>query len=117
MVTNLSEQTILICSRCCGASEARHLKAALTGHVPSGTKFRAVDCLAGCDFPPVIGLQGAGKASYLFGAISTPQEIAGFAEFSLQYADSKTGWTSSTERPVALQDKTLARLPALFIGR
>ncbi|WP_293574204.1 DUF1636 family protein [Phaeobacter sp.] len=107
------EQTLLICSRCHGSRAARQLKSALSQQVASGTRFRAVDCLAGCDFPPAVALQAPDKASYLFGGIGSAEEISALAAFSHQYADSDSGWTSNSERPAALDGKALARLPAL----
>ena len=111
-----SDLFILICTRCGGAEAAGQMRAALAADCAEATVFRAVDCLAGCDHPPAVGIQAPGKASYLFGSIATPQDVRAIAEFSHQYAQSDTGWTNSTQRPAALADKTLARLPALREG-
>jgi predicted metal-binding protein len=113
IMSETADHTILICSTCEGPDRARAMKEALKSHVPEGVRFRAVDCLAGCDFPPAVGFQAQGKATYLFGKIATAQAVQGIAAFAHQYCDSDTGWTNSTQRPSALSDKTLARIPAL----
>lgn len=89
------------------------MRATLASGVPLNVTFRAVDCLAGCDHPIAVGVQGQGKAAYLFGGIETDEDIDAIGEFALQYHDCCDGWSSSTDRPAALRDKTLARLPAL----
>lgn len=108
-----TETIILICTRCGGQDAASAMRAELAPHCAEGTRFRAVDCLAGCDFPPTVGVQAAGKASYLFGTIATSEDLSAIAAFSHQFAASDTGWTNSTQRPPALSGKTLARLPAI----
>lgn len=69
--------------------------------------------MAGCDRPATVGFQADGKASYLFGDIEGPSDLTALAEFAHQYQKSDTGWTSATDRPATLYEKTLARLPAL----
>jgi predicted metal-binding protein len=108
-----SEHLILICSTCEGPEHARALRNALKSDVPDGVNFRAVDCLAGCESSPTVGFQAHEKATYLFGKIQTPEDIQGIADFAHQYCASENGWTNSTQRPRALRDKTLARIPAL----
>ena len=87
------------------------MRAALTARLPTGFTIRPVDCMAGCDHPVAVGFQAPGKATYLFGPIAGDEDIAAIAEFAHQYDAHETGWTSATERPRALYDKTLARLP------
>ncbi len=103
---------ILICATCRGNEDAARVRAALSKDLPAGYGFRAVDCMAGCDHPMTVGFQAAGKASYLFGGIETADDVQALGRFAIQFRQSRTGWTSSTERPAALSDKTLARLPA-----
>lgn len=69
--------------------------------------------MAGCDHPVAVGFQAPGKASYLFGRIETQADERALTDFAAQYQASATGWTSATDRPAALYEKTLARLPAL----
>lgn len=105
--------SLLICTTCEGPARANRLRASLAGRLPDGFAIHPVDCMAGCDHPVTVGFQAPGKASYLFGPIRDEAALAALAEFAQQYADHPTGWTSSTQRPQALADKTLARLPGI----
>ena len=113
MAQQTDQYTILICTKCRGTDVASRMRADLAECVPSGFTFRAVDCMAGCDNPATVGFQATGKATYVFGDIEGDKDIAALATFAHQYQQSETGWTSATERPVALSTKTLARIPAL----
>jgi predicted metal-binding protein len=88
------------------------LKAALSADVSQKFSLRPVDCMAGCERPATVGFQAAGKATYLFGDIESPDDIRALAQFAQQYLTSDTGWTCAGDRPAALYDKTLARIPA-----
>lgn len=103
--------SILICATCEGPGKASSLRSALVPQLPDGFVVRPVDCMAGCDRPVTVGVQASGKASYLFGSLQSAAEIEALADFAHQYAAHRTGWTSASERPAALSDKTLARLP------
>ncbi|MEM1317325.1 MAG: DUF1636 family protein [Pseudomonadota bacterium] len=107
------EHTILICTKCRGVEAAAAMRGALTEDLPLGFGFRAVNCMAGCDHPIAVGLQAHGKATYLFGPIDDDDAVAAIGEFAHQYQQSGDGWTSATDRPAALYEKTLARLPGL----
>ncbi|EEE35642.1 conserved hypothetical protein [Rhodobacteraceae bacterium KLH11] len=85
----------------------------LTAKLPSGFAIRGVPCMAGCAHPGTVGFQAVGKAQYLFGDIQTVPEVDALAQFAQQYLDSPDGWTNATERPLALSDKTLSRLPRI----
>ena len=110
-----TDHYILICATCQGRDAAAGLRGALAGRLPDGYAFRAVDCLAGCDRPLAVGFQASGKASYLFGDIDSPEDIAALSDFAAQYKDSASGWTCASDRPPALYTKTLARLPGLTL--
>ncbi|MCI5096908.1 MAG: DUF1636 domain-containing protein [Rhodobacteraceae bacterium] len=112
-MTDTTDHCILFCTTCRGPADARLLKASLAADVSRNYSLRPVDCMAGCERPATVGFQAAGKATYLFGDIETPQDIRALAQFAQQYLDSDTGWTCAGERPAALYDKTLARIPAL----
>lgn len=75
-----------------------------------------VACMAGCDRPCTVGFHGQGKASYLFGDMETPQDIADLATFARQYATLQDGWCSSVDRPGKLRKTTLARIPATLFS-
>lgn len=118
-MANCSETTdhiLLICTKCRGAEAASALRASMTKALPASFTIRAVNCMAGCDRKPAMGLQAAGKATYLFGEIDGPDDVAAIIEFAHQYDSSEDGWTSATDRPAALYEKTLARMPALRLG-
>ena len=106
-----TKHRLLICTKCQGHEVAARFREALQPKLPKSFSVRAVECLAGCDFPTAIGYQAEGKASYLFGGIDSDEIIDAIVEFAHQYEESDNGWTSSAERPLALYDKTLARLP------
>ncbi len=108
-----ADHTILICTKCRGADEANRLRKALAPDLPAGYALRGVNCMAGCDYPCAVGFQADGKATYLFGDITSVEDIAAIGEFAWQFLESRDGWTSAGERPAALYNKTLARLPAL----
>lgn len=112
-MTETADHFILICTTCRGQGAADKIRAALSADLPQSYAFRAVDCMAGCDRPATVGFQAVGKASYLFGDIATQADLSALTLFAGQYRHSATGWTSATERPAALFDKTLARLPGL----
>jgi len=72
-----------------------------------------INCMAGCSRPCKIAYQADGKATYLFGDIDPDGSVAALVAFADQYASLDDGWCSATERPKALLNKTLARIPAL----
>ncbi|MEL6967246.1 MAG: DUF1636 domain-containing protein [Pseudomonadota bacterium] len=109
-----TQHTLFICSKCRGASVAAELRQALEPTLPDCFSIRAVSCMAGCDHPVAVGIQSQAKATYLFGGIETAAEIAAIGAFAHQYAGSTTGWTSASERPAPLTNKTLAHLPAMI---
>lgn len=111
-MTANSDHSILICTTCKGAGKANKLRAALAERVSKRFVFRAVDCMAGCDRPITVGLQGPGKTQYLFGEINEEADIEAVACFAEQFLSSETGWSRASERPKRLYNKTLARLPA-----
>ena len=83
----------------------------LAQKLPDGFAIRRVNCMAGCERPTTVGFQAEGKAQYLFGDILSDQDMDALVEFASQFRDSEDGWTNATQRPSALFDKTLARLP------
>lgn len=67
--------------------------------------------MAACTRPISVAITEAGKASYLFGDISSEEHVLALIEFIAQYQSIATGWTSSVERPKALRSNTVARIP------
>ena len=66
--------------------------------------------MAACTRPISVAINEAGKASYLFGDISSKEHVLALIEFIAQYQNIATGWTRSVERPNALRSKTEARI-------
>lgn len=108
-----SEHTLLVCSACKGEMPAKNVESALCANVPTGYQVRMVACMAGCARPVTVGFQASGKEQYLFGDILSSADLKALAEFAHQYAASADGWTKASERPKALFDKTLARIPRI----
>ena len=110
---------ISVCSRCTLENEDScrqqlvidELKSGLT----VGVQLQEVRCMAACDKPISVGISDRGKASYLFGGITSKEHVLALVEFVGQYQKSKNGWTNSKERPKALRSKTVARIPASFL--
>ncbi|CUH41892.1 DUF1636 family protein [Ruegeria atlantica] len=104
---------LLICETCEGPDRADSLRAALASKLPSSFDVRSISCMAGCGRPTTVGFQALDKAQYLFGDIQSAEDLDALAEFAHQYHRSGDGWTNATQRPPALLEKTLARLPRL----
>ncbi|WP_420583602.1 DUF1636 family protein [Ruegeria sp.] len=107
------DHVLLICSTCKGEDNADALRDELTGQLPDGFAIRTIACMAGCNRPTTVGFQARGKAQYLFGDIQSAQDTQALADFARQYANSTDGWTSASDRPVALFTKTLSRMPRI----
>jgi len=112
-----TNHTILICTACKGTLAAKSLRNALIDRIPAQFVLRAVDCMAGCDRPVTVGFQASGKAQYLFGEIETDADTDALIQFAHQFLESDTGWTSASDRPEQLYNKTLARLPGPTAGQ
>ncbi|MBO9446813.1 DUF1636 family protein [Ruegeria sp. R14_0] len=104
---------LLICETCEGDIRAEAMHQALAQKLPADFEIRRVNCMAGCERPTTVGFQAEGKAQYLFGDILSDQDVEALVEFAGQYRDTEDGWTNATQRPRALYDKTLARLPRI----
>ena len=115
-MTASPDHYLLICSRCEGEDEAAAMGDTLAPHLPPGFAIRVVACMAGCAHPTAVGFQASGKAHYLFGNIAEAGDLEALAAFAQQYKRSADGWTNATDRPAALFEKTLARMPALCSG-
>ncbi len=109
----MSDHFVLICATCMGPIPAKQAQKILSHQLPGGFNTHLIDCMAGCDRPMTVGLQAKGKAQYLFGDIQTTDDLSALAEFAHQFRESKDGWTSATNRPLALYTKTLSRMPRL----
>ncbi|MEO1703200.1 MAG: DUF1636 domain-containing protein [Pseudomonadota bacterium] len=75
-------------------------------------ELKAADCMAGCSRPCTVAFQSDRKACYLFGDIDPDGPLEPLIVFAEYYASLDDGWCSSRDRPSALANKTLARIPA-----
>jgi predicted metal-binding protein len=73
-------------------------------------------CMAGCTRPCTVSFQATAKATYLFGDIGDGGDIEALVSFARLYRDRADGMTRAGERPKALGDKTLARVPAAILS-
>ncbi|MEM6974500.1 MAG: DUF1636 domain-containing protein [Pseudomonadota bacterium] len=71
-----------------------------------------VACMVGCDRPCTVAYRAEGKACCLFGDVDAEADIDALVAFAAQYAARDDGWTRASERPAALAEKTLARIPS-----
>lgn len=100
-----------------GARLISRLQKVLDQKPCSGTfELSGVECMAGCNRPCTVAYQADGKAGYLFGDIDPDGSLDALVRFAHQYAQLETGWCNATERPIALLNKTLARIPAFGAG-
>ena len=109
-------------SRDAGLRLAKRLRSALNSngmleHAGSRCatfEVKEVACMAGCSRPCTVGYVAPGKATYLFGDIDPDSSMEPLVAFADQYVGLDDGWCSSTERPIGLSGKTLARVPAFL---
>ena len=111
-MSNSPDCTVLYCTTCQGALQPDAIKDAFLAKLPDNVAVRGVRCMAGCAHASAVGVQGPGRACYLFGDIGSEEDISALAAFVDQYLQSDDGWTNATQRPAQLYRKTLARLPA-----
>jgi predicted metal-binding protein len=69
-------------------------------------------CMAGCKRPCTVAVRAAGKATWFFGDLEAPADIADIVTFAQLYMALDDGWCRSGDRPGKLADNTLARIPA-----
>ena len=110
---------ISVCSRCKPLKEGLCRQKFVIDELKAGlaidVQVQEVRCLAACDQPISVGISELGKASYLFGDITSQEHVLALVEFVGQYQKSKNGWTNSNERPKALRSKTVARIPGSLL--
>ena len=110
---------VSVCARCMLRNKDSYQQQLVIDELRSGltvgVQLQEVRCMAACDKPISVGISDLGKASYLFGGITSKEHVLAVVEFVGQYQKSKNGWTNSKERPKALRSKTVARIPASFL--
>lgn len=115
---------IIVCTTCrhkaaaCapGLELIEKLRAAIALAERSGAapdfSVSGIACMAGCTRPCTVAFRASGKATYLFGDVDPKDDIDALVDFASQFEATSDGWTKASERPAALADKTLARIPA-----
>ena len=110
---------VSVCARCTLKKQDSYQQQLVIDELRSGladgVQLQEVSCMAACDKPISVGISDHGKASYLFGGITSKEHVLALVEFVGPYQKSKNGWTNSKERPKALRSKTVARIPASFL--
>ena len=110
--------TLLLCATCNGDNRAADSQAirreldrqGLTNQV----QLRTVACMGACESPVSLGLQGAGRASYVFAGVRPVQDAADIAATCQTYLDAPAGWIEDARPCGRLRDCLRARLPALL---
>jgi len=109
--------TLLLCTTCEGSNPAdNHAirqeleRQGLTGQV----RLSEVACMGACENPVSLGLQGAGRASYVFAGVHPKQDAADIAATCRTYLDAPAGWIEDARPCGRLRDCLRARLPALL---
>lgn len=106
---------LLICAGCAPASSfAVHIETALAAAgLATDIEVMATECLGVCVAPAAIGLQGHGKASYVFAGVAGEDDIADIVATCRLYLDSAGGWIEDARPCGRLRHLLRARLPAL----
>lgn len=109
--------TLLLCETCQGVNREadRHAisleldRQGLTDQV----RLTMVACMGACENPVSLGLQGAGRASYVFSGVQPARDAADIAATCQTYLDAPSGWIEDARPCGRLRDCLRARLPAL----
>ena len=107
---------LLVCTTCEGGSEERVevLRSGLRQFgVSSFAEVVGVECLGACADPVSIGMQGAGRASYVFGGIRLEEDAKDIAATLQVYHDADKGWIEDARGCGRLRNCLRARIPAL----
>lgn len=108
--------TLLLCSTCDGAQSAdvRVIESELVQQGMSDqVQVTLVACLGACADPISVGLQGAGRASYVFSGVKPRADAGDIARTCRAYLAADAGWIEDARPCGRLRDCLRARLPAL----
>lgn len=110
--------TLLLCTTCAGAEtrdqDRDAIRAALQRQgLDDRVRLRAIACMGACEAPVSLGLQGAGRASYVFAGLVPQQDAADIAKTCQHYLDSPEGWIEDARPCGRLRLCLRTRLPAL----
>jgi predicted metal-binding protein len=77
------------------------------------TALRLADCLGACELPLPLGLQGPGRATYLFAGLRPEDDLDDIAATCRAYLDADAGWIEDARPCGRLRHCLRARIPAL----
>jgi predicted metal-binding protein len=107
---------LLLCSTCAGERRADQdaIDQALNDQgLSAQVQVALVACMGACEQPVSVGLQGAGRASYVFADVSPQQDAGDIARTCETYLNSPAGWIEDARPCGRLRDCLRARLPAI----
>lgn len=81
--------------------------------VAEAVTLRTTDCMSGCATPVTLGLQGQGRASYVFAGLSPIEDAADIAATVKEYLTADDGWIEDARACGRLRQCLRARLPAM----
>lgn len=109
--------TLLLCATCDGAGRGEDRKAISAALVQAGLADQVtvdmVECMGACEKPVTIGLQGAGRASYVFAGVRPQQDAGDIARTCATYLAAQAGLITDARPCGRLRDCLRARLPVL----
>ena len=109
---------VLICSSCVGSRSRQAEEAALrTALQQAGltdlVRLEFGGCFNACSEPVAIGLQGEGRASYVFSGIDLERDADALAATCRAFLDARKGWIIDGHACGRLRNFLRARVPAL----
>lgn len=109
--------TLLLCATCNGGDRRADLLALQHALDEQGLKAQVrlalVDCMGACAQPVSLGLQGVGRASYVFAGVAPQQDARDIARTCQTYLAAPAGWMEDARPCGRLRDCLRARLPAI----
>lgn len=109
---------LLICSTCTGArdlpAERARIKATLAAAgVADQVELAQQPCMNACTQPVSLGLQGQGRASYVFAGVAPLEDADDIAATCRTYLEAEAGWIEDARPCGRLRQCLRARLPAV----
>jgi predicted metal-binding protein len=110
---------ISVCSRCKPLKEGLCRQKFVIDELKAGlaidVQVQEVRCLAACDQPISVGISELGKASYLFGDITSQEHVLALVEFVGQYQKkAKMAGPTQTNAPRLCDRKQLQGFQEVF---
>lgn len=114
----MTEIRLLLCATCAGdddrAAALEVIRAALRrAGLEDRVALALQDCMGACDAPVTLGLQGRGRASYVFAGLDPVRDAADIARTCRACLDAPGGWIEDARGCGRLRLCLRARLPAL----